>query len=77
MTAQKCTSPVGELEWVTITGEGKENLQGDMQYVASVVLPEELAKPFRDEIDQFWEANKPKGITECKSTGYYDHMEKS
>lgn len=70
---EKITSPKGKLEWVTISGEGKENLSGKMQYVASVVVEQncELIK----KIEDFWEDNKPpKYKKEPKSLGIYDHL---
>lgn len=65
----------GLLEWVTITGEGKENLSGKMQYTANLVLtnPEDIAA-VKEQINTFWEANKPKGFSKPpKSTGVYEH----
>jgi hypothetical protein len=73
-TLQKIKSPVGELEWVIITGEGKENLSGVMQYKADLVLEGEPAEKLKAEIQAFWEANRPKGIVEPKSLGFYDHQ---
>ena len=69
-------TPKGILEWVTIDGEGKENLSGKMQYVANLVLnpskPEDEA--FLDSINEFWEQNKPKTFTRNpKSNGIYPH----
>ena len=65
-------SPKGELEWVTISGEGKENLSGKMQYVANVVI--EADDPIIKEIEEFWEANKPAGFKkDAKSLGIYPH----
>ena len=78
MATAKCTSPKGELEWVNIVGEGKENMSGKMQYVASVVLDGDAAESFKDAIDAFWEENKPKGFKKAaKSTGYYLHTVKT
>lgn len=77
MTVAKTVTPKGELEWVTITGEGKENLSGKMQYVANVVLdPDNVPahKAYIDSINAFWEANKPKGFKkDAKSNGTYAH----
>ena len=55
---QKIVTPRGELAWVTITGEGKENMSGNMQYLASIIIdpknvPEHQA--LLDSIDEFWE----------------------
>ena len=68
----KFKSPKGPLEWVTIDGEGKENLSGKLQYVANVVI--EADDPVIAEIEKFWETNKPKGFKkDAKSTGIYPH----
>jgi hypothetical protein len=72
MAIQKVKSPKGSLEWVTIDGEGKENLSGKMQYVANIVVSAD--DPILKQIDDFWAANKPKGFTKpAKSLGVYDH----
>lgn len=71
-------TPVGNLEWVTISGEGKENLNGDMQYQASLVLDvdsNEKHSAFQKQISDFWQANKPQGFKgdEPDSNGLYPH----
>lgn len=72
---EKIRTPKGEAEWVTITGEGKVNLSGKLQYVANLVIDPlnvEAHQAFIDKIDAFWEANKPKGFKKKpKSTGIY------
>jgi hypothetical protein len=69
---KKFTSPKGELEWVTIDGEGKQNLSGKLQYVANVVI--NSSDPIVAEIEKFWEANKPKGFKkDYKSNGLYPY----
>lgn len=69
---QKITTPRGLLEWVTITGEGKENLSGKMKYTASIVLPAD--NPIFDKIRAFWNDNKPAGFKkDAKSLGIYPH----
>lgn len=73
-TPNTIESPKGSLEWVVISGEGKENLSGRMQYKADLVLDEPEAKVLRAQIDAFWAENKPKGFSKApKSTGYYEH----
>lgn len=71
----KVVTPKGELAWITITGEGKENMSGKLQYVASVILDpkKEADKAFIDSIDDFWDDNKPAwmGKRKAKSLGYY------
>jgi hypothetical protein len=70
---EKFKSPKGLLEWVTITGEGKENMSGKMQYVANVVV--EADDPVVQKIKDYWEANKPAGFKkDAKSLGIYPHM---
>jgi hypothetical protein len=69
---KKFKSPKSELEWVTIEGEGKENLSGKLQYVANAVI--EADDPIIAEIEAFWEANKPSGFKKpAKSMGIYAH----
>lgn len=75
-TLQKVVTPKGELAWVTITGEGKENISGKLQYVASIILDpkhKEADKAFIDSIEEFWADNKPSwmGKRKAKSLGYY------
>ena len=68
----KFKSPKGTLEWVTIDGDGKENLSGKLQYVANVVV--EADSPVIAQIEKFWEENKPAGFKKkAKSTGIYPH----
>lgn len=73
-TLTKFMSPKGELEWVTITGKGKENLSGKFQYVASLVLTAEQAEAVKAELDAFWAEHRPKGVKVPKSTGLYPQM---
>lgn len=76
MTNIAVNSPVGELEWIFIDGTGKEDLQGNMKFTASVVLTPEQAEPFIAMADAFWEENKPKGAKTPKTCGYYKHKVK-
>jgi len=76
-TLQKFMSPKGSLEWVTITGEGKENLSGKMQYVASLVLTAEQADEIAAKIEAFWQEHRPKKVKVPKSTGLYPQMKKT
>lgn len=68
MEKQKIVTPVGELKWVFIDGQGRENLNGELQYSVDVIVP--LDHPFIQTIHDFWESNKPKGAKEAKSLGY-------
>ncbi len=77
MAAVKMNTPSGELLWVSITGEGKLDLQGRPKYQATVLLSAESAKPLQDKIMEYWEANRPKGIKKPKSTGWYPHTIKT
>ena len=73
-TLKKFESARGTLEWVTITGEGKANLSGKLEYLATLVLEGDAAAALRAEIDAFWAENKPaKFNKDAKSLGYYDH----
>lgn len=66
-------TPKGELAWVFITGEGKEDLNGNPRYSASVYFPKdskEFAK-YQADVMAFWEENKPKSAKKPKSIGIY------
>ena len=78
-TIQSVQTPKGELQWVTITGEGKENLSGKMQYVASIVFDNDdpALKKLQAEIDAFWKEHRPKKIKVPKSNGFYPEMRKT
>jgi hypothetical protein len=67
------STPIGDLEWVFITGEGKENLNGDMKYQATVVVSPEQAKEFEAKLNKFWADNRPKSVLKPKSTGIKPH----
>lgn len=75
---RKTKSPKGELRYVFITGEGKEDLQGNNKYSANVVLDDRIPEhaAYMEEIRQFWAENKPKNIDEAKSLGIYPVTEK-
>lgn len=71
---EKVRTPKGKAEWVTITGEGKENLSGKLQYVANLVgsQSDEAIMAFKAKIEKFWEENKPDGFKrKPKSLGWY------
>lgn len=74
-TLSKTVTPLGTLAWVTITGEGKENMNGQLQYKANLDLDPQnnpVHKAYIDSIDAFWEKNKPASFKKKpKSLGYY------
>lgn len=73
-TTKKIETARGSLEWVVITGEGKPNMSGKLQYLASLVLEGEAAEALKAEIDAFWAENKPAKFSKApKSLGYYEH----
>ena len=78
---EKFKTPKGTLEWVIISGEGKENLSGKLQYTANLVLTPETDpqhQAFIEKVEDFWEANKPDKFTgKCKSNGIYAYKEKN
>lgn len=78
-TIQQVITPRGNLSYVTITGEGKENLSGKMQYVASIIFDPKEPKwaALLEQVDAFWAANRPKKIKTPKSTGFYPEMRKT
>lgn len=68
---EQIVTPVGELAWVFITGKGREDLNGNDRYVASLKLANDSAelKAIKATIKEFWDANKPKGKGLPKSNG--------
>ncbi|MCI4435390.1 MAG: hypothetical protein JHC33_01085 [Ignisphaera sp.] len=68
---QKFNSPVGNLAWVFITGNGKKDLNGNDRFVASLEFHKDdpALKQLEAQIMAFWEANKPSGAKLPKSTG--------
>lgn len=69
-------SPVGDIEWCFISGEGKKDMQGIPKYQVDIVITSEQAEPFKAMVNDFWEENKPKGAKKPKSTGVYPHTVK-
>ena len=68
---QKFTTPVGDLSWVFITGQGKKDLNGNDRYVASLEFDETdpALKQLETQLLAFWEANKPSGAKLPKTLG--------
>lgn len=76
-TLTQYKTPKAPLVWVKITGEGEEDLQGRMKYLASIRLTEEQKDELEAELLAFWKVNKPKGIKEIKSNGIAKEMRKT
>ena len=68
--AEKINTPIGGLEWITITGAGKTNLNGKQIFTADIVLDATQGAKLAADYAAYWEANKPKGAKEPKSMGY-------
>lgn len=66
---QQITTPRGTLNWVTISGKGKTDLNGRDIYTVDLVLTPEEAAPLLNSIEEFWEDNKPKNAKAPKSNG--------
>ena len=70
MAAQKLKlrTPVGELNWVKVTGEGKLKMDAagdkpeDFIYTASVIISDEYADRLQNTLNEFWRKVKPNGI---------------
>lgn len=69
-TAVNVQTPKGVLEWVFFNGDGKLNKHGKYKYQASVIVPDAEAQAFKDQIDTFWQENKPKGAKKPTTKGY-------
>ena len=55
-------TPLADLQWVTISGEGKPTMDGKkFQYTANAVLTEKQATEVLAELQAFWKDNRPKG----------------
>ncbi len=68
---QTFVTPIGELRWIFISGKGKQDLQGNDRFVASIYLDTDNPQciNLQAKIDGFWDANKPKNA-KLKSLGY-------
>lgn len=71
-------TPVGDLEYVMITGQGKLNdLKGEYEYTATLVLPSDSdeCKKLIEDIQEIWESDRSKKFAkkEPKSLGYRPH----
>lgn len=65
------------LMWVKITGEGEEDQQGRLKYLASVLLSEDQKTELEATITDFWKENKPRGAKKMKSNGISKEMRKT
>ena len=70
MSKIKFQTPKGELRWTQVNGQGKENLNGEREYTATVVVEPDAAQECIEALDALWEEHKPKGATTPKSMGY-------
>ena len=62
MSKKNTQSPIGTLMYVMVSGQGKENYEGDgYEYQCCVDVPEKEAQPYIDEIEDFIEDNAPAG----------------
>ncbi|UOF81423.1 single-stranded DNA-binding protein [Caudoviricetes sp.] len=77
MATTPITTPVGELEWVFISGKGKEDLQGNPTYTCDLVLEGDAAEQLKAAITKIWQDGKPSHIATPKSTGYRAHAVKT
>ncbi|RKY52938.1 MAG: hypothetical protein DRP93_07330 [Candidatus Neomarinimicrobiota bacterium] len=78
-TIQKMITPKGELQWVNISGEGKQNMSGRWQYVVSIAYDkdDEEYLALREQVAKFFEENRPRKVKKPKSTGFYPEMAKT
>lgn len=72
----KLNTPIGDLNWVFITGEGKEDLNSNPKYSASVYFEsEDDIKAFEEQVMDFWKEHKPKSARKPKAIGIYKECE--
>tara|TARA_R110000851_G_scaffold14313_3_gene48478 strand:- start:2260 stop:2907 length:648 start_codon:yes stop_codon:yes gene_type:complete len=76
-TITQYKSPKAPLVWVKITGDGEEDMQGRLKFLASTVLTEEQKNTLEATLDAFWKENKPKGCKKMKSNGISKEMRKT
>lgn len=70
MSKTSFATPKGEIQWATLTGAGKPDLNGRPKYTIDIVCTPEDAAPVIKQLDDLWEEEKPKGAKAPKSTGY-------
>lgn len=76
--AEHMVTPVGDLKWVFITGQGKKDLNDNDRYVASVALKNDSPEleTVTQLINSYWDENKPKGKVKAKSNGIKEEFDK-
>lgn len=70
MSKIQFTTPKGEIQWASIQGAGKTDLQGRQVYTVDIVCTPEDAAPVIEKLEALWEENKPKGSKSPKSMGF-------
>ena len=70
-------TPVGDLEWIFITGTGKKDLNDNDRFTADVVLDSDSdeCKLLISQIEEYWEENKPKNAKSAKSLGFKPRLD--
>jgi hypothetical protein len=74
MEAQNIVTPIGDLDWVFITGQGKKDPQGKDRFSATLTLDtdSESCNALKEMINEFWDENKPAKAKKPKSLGFRD-----
>jgi len=70
MSKTSFVTPKGRIEWATINGTGKTDLNGRQTYTVDIVVPEDEAQDAIDKLEALWDEHKPKGAKAAKSMGY-------
>jgi hypothetical protein len=70
MSKMSFRTPKGEFRWAFINGQGRKNLNDQLEYSIDVAMPWEDAESTVKALEKFWEENKPKGSKAPKSMGY-------
>lgn len=70
MSKTSFVTPKGRIEWATLNGNGKTDLNGRQIYTIDIVCTPEDAAPTIDSLNALWEEHRPKGSKNAKSMGY-------
>lgn len=70
MSKASFVTPKGELQWATINGAGRPDLNGRPKFSIDVVCDAQEAQPVIDQLEALWEEHKPKGAKAPKSMGF-------